>query len=147
MIWDFWWLLMNTLGWDPRNDYPWLVQRTGCWSGGLEWDLVRGQSDGSRLSMQLGAEKREFKVSELDLTCYRNLEKETDEEVLSKNESGHHRTQTGFALGWDLLSGEILGWTTEMLTLYCGALTLTQGDSPHPEGMDVGCTIVELWNI
>ena len=49
--------------------------------------------------MQLGAEKREFKVSELDLTCYRNLEKDTDEEVLSKNESGHHRTQTGFALG------------------------------------------------
>ena len=48
--------------------------------------------------MLLGAEKREFKVSELDSTGYRNLE-ETDEEVLSKNESDHHRTQTGFVLG------------------------------------------------
>ena len=49
--------------------------------------------------MLLGAEKREFKVSELDSTGYRNLEEETDEEVLSKNESDHHRTQTGFVLG------------------------------------------------
>ena len=47
---------------------------------------------------ELGAEKREFKVSELDSTGYRNLEEETDEKVLSKNESDHHRTQTGFAL-------------------------------------------------
>ena len=28
-----------------------------------------------------------------------------------------------------------------------GALTPMQGDSPHPEAMDVGCTIIELRNI
>ena len=61
------------------------------------------------LGWQVGAEKGGFKVFELDSTGYRDLEEETDEEVLSKNESGHPRTQAGFALRHDLLPGETMG--------------------------------------
>ena len=73
-----------------------------------------------RLGRQVGAEKKEFKVFELDSTGYRNLKQEINEEVLSKKWTGQHRSQGGFALGHDLLSGETIGWTTETYTCSMG---------------------------
>lgn len=58
---------------------------------------MRGQSDGRSLGTQLGTE-REFKVSELDSTGYRNLEEETDEKVLSKMNLTITEPRLGFAL-------------------------------------------------
>lgn len=134
MIWEFWWLLMNT-HWAGTRGIPSLACSADglliWWAGGFSSQRsVRWEKSGHT------AWDREERIQGLWawlLQGYRNLWRRKQMKRCFQKWIWQSQNPDWVCFRLRSLSGETLGWITEMHPLYWGLWLLMQGDSPHPE--------------